>query len=252
MTEAHRPARIIALGALSAMGEATLRLYAQDGARIVVAGRNEERLKAVARDLEARGATSVVTWTLDLAAHGDTDAELRRMALSIGGLDGVLLFYGTLGEHATAEKDIGAARQILDVNFTSAAEWCLAAANHIEKQMHGSLVVVGSVAGDRGRQSNYIYGAAKAGLGVLVQGLAHRLARCGGHAVLVKPGFVDTPMTANIAKGGPLWAQPEAVAAIIKRRATKGGPVVYAPGFWRWIMMVIKAVPAPVFHKTKL
>jgi len=174
------------------------------------------------------------------------------MAASIGGLDSVMLFYGTLGDNEKAEKDIAEARRLLATNFTSAAEWCLTAADLIESQSHGSLVVVGSVAGDRGRQSNYIYGAAKGGLGLLVQGLAHRLARCGGHAVVVKPGFVDTPMTASIAKGGPLWAQPEAVAKIIKKAATRSGPVVYAPGFWRWIMLAIRSVPAPVFHKTKL
>src|SRR5262249_36559014 len=132
------------------------------------------------------------------------------------------------------------ARTILRVNFTSAAEWCLATADLVEAQGHGSLVVVGSVAGDRGRQSNYIYGAAKGGLGLLVQGLAHRLTRCGGRAVVVKPGFVDTPMTAGTQKGGPLWAKPEAVAAIIKRAAENSGPVVYAPGFWRWIMLAVR------------
>ena len=193
-----------------------------------------------------------MTWDIDLAGCADPRAELARMAAAIGGLDGVLLFYGTLGDNAKAEKDMAEARRILHTNFTSAAEWCLAAADLIEAQRHGSLVVVGSVAGDRGRQSNYIYGAAKGGLGLLVQGLAHRLARCGGHAVVIKPGFVDTPMTAGIAKGGPLWAKPEAVATIIKRAATRSGPVVYAPGFWRWIMLAIRAVPAPVFHKTKL
>jgi decaprenylphospho-beta-D-erythro-pentofuranosid-2-ulose 2-reductase len=247
----HRQ-RVVALGALSAMAKATLRLYAEEGARIVLAGRGEERLRALGTDLEARGAHQVVTWDIDLAHCDDPRAELARMTSAIGGLDSVLLFYGTLGDNAKAEKDNAHARDILRINFTSAAEWSLAAADLIEAQMHGALVVVGSVAGDRGRQSNYIYGAAKGGLGLLVQGIAHRLARCGGHAVVIKPGFVDTPMTAGMAKGGPLWAKPEAVAPIIKRAATRAKPVVYAPGFWRWIMLVIRAVPSPVFHKTKL
>ena len=252
MTTTARRERIIALGALSAMGEATLRLYAEEGARLVLVGRGDDRLKALALDLEARGAKSVVVWPLDLVGCADPRAELARMAGAIGGLDSVLLFYGTLGDNAKAEKDMGEARSILATNFTSAAEWSLAAADLIEAQNHGSLVVIGSVAGDRGRQSNYIYGAAKGGLGLLVQGLAHRLARCGGRAVVIKPGFVDTPMTAGIAKGGPLWAKPEAVARIIKKAATNGSPVVYAPGFWRWIMLAIRTVPSPVFHKTKL
>lgn len=246
------PQRVIALGALSAIGKATLRLYAEEGARIVIAGRGEERLHALAEDLRARGAKQVVPWQVDLSDCPDTRSEFGRMAAAIGGLDGVLLFYGTLGDNAKAEKDIDEARRIIQTNFTSAAEWCLTAADIIESQAHGSLVVIGSVAGDRGRQSNYIYGAAKGGLALLMQGLAHRLAECGGRAVIVKPGFVDTPMTASITKGGPLWAKPEAVARIIKRAAIKSGPVVYAPGFWRWIMLAIRAVPAPVFHKTKL
>ena len=244
--------RIIALGALSAIGEATLRLYAEEGARLVLAGRNEKRLQALAADLEARGAKGVVTWPIDLSACEEPRAEIARMASAIGGLDSVLLFYGALGDHQKAEKDTAEARRILATNFTSAAEWCLAAADLIESQSHGSLVVVGSVAGDRGRQSNYIYGAAKGGLGLLVQGIAHRLARCGGRAVVIKPGFVDTPMTDGMAKQGPLWAKPQAVAAIIKRAASQGSPVVYAPGFWRWIMLAIRAVPSPVFHKTSL
>lgn len=252
MTHPAQRQRIIALGALSAIGKATLRLYAEEGARIVLAGRGEERLKALASDLEARGAHQVVTWDTDLANVADARTEIAKMASAVGGLDGVLVFYGSLGDNAKAEKDLAEARSILQVNFMSAAEWCLAAADLIEAQAHGSLVVVGSVAGDRGRQSNYIYGAAKGGLGLLVQGIAHRLARCGGSAVVVKPGFVDTPMTANIEKGGPLWAKPEAVAPIIKRAAMRGSPVVYAPGFWRWIMLAIRAVPSPVFHKTKL
>lgn len=246
------PQRLIALGALSAMGKATLRLYAEEGARIVVAGRGADRLHTLADDLRAHGATQVVPWEIDLAGCNDPRTEFDRMAFSIGGLDGVLLFYGTLGHNGRAERDLGEARRILHTNFTSAAEWCLVSADIIEAQGHGSLVVIGSVAGDRGLQSSYIYGAAKGGLALLMQGLAHRLAECGGRAVIVKPGFVDTPMTDGMMKGGPLWAKPEAVARIIKRAATKSGPVVYAPGFWRWIMLAIRAVPAPVFHKTRL
>lgn len=244
--------RIVALGALSAIGEATLRLYAEEGARLLLAGRDKERLDGLAAELRAIGAASVVTWDCDLADCEDAPAEMARMTAAIGGLDAALLFYGTLGDHGVAEFDMSEARRILATNFTSAAEWCLAAAGVIESQRHGALVVVGSVAGDRGRQSNYIYGAAKGGLGLLVQGIAHRLARSGGRAVVVKPGFVDTPMTAGLAKGGPLWATPEAVAPIIRKAARSSSPVVYAPGFWRYIMLAVRAVPSAVFHKTKL
>ncbi len=128
----------------------------------------------------------------------------------------------------------------------------MAAANHFEQARAGTLVVIGSVAGDRGRQSNYLYGATKAGLAVLVQGLAHRLAPLGASAVLVKPGFVDTAMTAHIPNKGALWSSPEKVAALIRKAADSGRPIAYAPGYWRFIMMVIKSVPAAIFHRTKL
>lgn len=247
--------RVLILGATSAIGEATARLYAAEGARLLLAGRNQARLAEIAADLVTRGASDCRFETLDLGAARNSEAALDHMAAALGGLDHILLFYGILGKQSQAEEDPAHAQAILDVNFSSAAAWCLAAANRLEAHGHGSLVVVGSVAGDRGRQSNYVYGAAKAGLATLVQGIAHRLAlRTSGkaRAVLVKPGFVDTPMTAGLKKGGPLWASPQKVAAIIHKAAAQGPTVVYAPGFWRWILIFIRLLPTPLFHKLKL
>jgi NAD(P)-dependent dehydrogenase (short-subunit alcohol dehydrogenase family) len=121
----------------------------------------------------------------------------------------------------------------------------------------GAIAVIGSVAGDRGRSSNYVYGAAKGGLGLFAQGLAHRLAHEQGQKplgiVLVKPGFVDTPMTSSFPKGGPLWAKPEAVAQDIKAALTRGhSAIIYTPWFWRFILLLIRLVPQPVMHKTRL
>jgi NAD(P)-dependent dehydrogenase (short-subunit alcohol dehydrogenase family) len=118
--------------------------------------------------------------------------------------------------------------------------------------MHGSLVAVSSVAGDRGRQSNYAYGAAKGGIALFVQGIAHSLAGTGARAVVVKPGFVDTPMTDGMRKGGAMWATADQLGKALRRAADKGGPIQYAPGRWRLVMMVIRSVPAFIFHKTKL
>ncbi|MDB5448966.1 MAG: acetoacetyl-CoA reductase [Phenylobacterium sp.] len=248
-----QPRRIVILGATSAMAEATARLYAAEGAALVLVGRRLDRLEEIRADLLARGASDVEAAAADLARP---DAAAERLAAWAGpqGADAILLFYGVLADQAQAERDPAVAREILSLNFTSAAEWCLAAANLLEAQRRGALVVIGSVAGDRGRQSNYVYGAAKAGLGVLVQGLAHRLSlrNTGARAVLVKPGFVDTPMTDALPKGGPLWAKPEAIARIVKASAERGGPVVYAPWFWRVIMLIIRLIPAPLFHKRPL
>ena len=246
--------RVIVLGALSAIGEATARLYAAEGARLVLAGRNGDRLQQVANDLAARGAADPLVWPIDLVACSDAAAELGRMVSALGGqVDAVLVFFGLLGDQALAERDPGEAGRIIDTNFTAAASWCLSAAALLERQDAGVLVAVTSVAGDRGRQSNYVYGASKAGLSVLVEGIAHRLARTGARAVVVKPGFVDTPMTAHLKRGGPLWAKPEAIARSIKSAAERPGrPVIYTPWFWRFIMLVVRNVPASILHKTRL
>jgi short-subunit dehydrogenase len=242
---------IIILGATSAIAEAAARLWAGEGAHLVLAGRNAGRLRAIADDLRIRGAAAVHVVELDLAA-ADARSELDSMAKLIGPIDVVLLAYGVLGDQAAAEQDPAAARTVLETDFLSAAAWCLAAANQLAARRAGVLIVIGSVAGDRGRMSNYIYGAAKGGLAILVQGIAHRLAPTGARAVLIKPGFVDSPMTAGIARKGILWSGPDLIAAVIKRSAERGGPIVYAPWWWHFIMSIIRHVPARIFHKTKL
>jgi NAD(P)-dependent dehydrogenase (short-subunit alcohol dehydrogenase family) len=245
------PKRIVILGAASAIAEAAARLWASQGARLALVGRNGDRLQSIAADLIARGAASAEAVVADCAL-ADPVSTLDAAVERLGGLDVVLLAYGVLGDQLELEGDPAAAADLLSTNFVSAAGWCLAAAKRFERQRWGTLIALGSVAGDRGRQSNYIYGASKAGLGVLVEGLAHRLARSGARAVLIKPGFVDTPMTAHVARKGLLWAQPAEIGQAIVRVANKGGPIVYAPFFWRGIMAVVRAVPASILHRTKL
>jgi decaprenylphospho-beta-D-erythro-pentofuranosid-2-ulose 2-reductase len=244
--------KIVILGALSAIAEAAARQWAEQGAHLLLVGRDAARLDIVAADLRVRGATAE-TRAANLV-ESDAAEMLQEMVSSLSGVDTILLGYGILGDQARAEFEREEAQRIIATNFTSAAAWCLAAANVLEKQRHGTLVVVGSVAGDRGRASNYVYGAAKAGLAVLVEGIAHRLARSGARAVVVKPGFVDTPMTAHIAKKGLLWAKPETIGKVIVRIARRpmSPPVVYAPGFWRWIMLAVRITPSVIFHKTRL
>jgi decaprenylphospho-beta-D-erythro-pentofuranosid-2-ulose 2-reductase len=249
MTES--PKRVVILGATSAIAQAAARIWAEKGARLVLVGRNAERLEAIAADLKARGAPLAEILAAD-CAETEPATALARISETLGGLDVVLLAYGVLGDQAELERDPAAVADLLRTNFTSAVGWCQAAAAALERQRSGALIVIGSVAGDRGRISNYVYGASKAGLGVLVEGIAHRLAHTGGRAVLIKPGFVDTPMTASVAKKGALWARPEAIARTIVASADRGGPVVYAPAFWRPIMLVVRNVPSAIFHKTRL
>lgn len=240
--------RVTILGAASGIAEATARLYAKEGATLVLAGRRADRLEEIAADLRLRGAQDVKISVLDFA-EADPAASLKDISRKMGGLDHVLVCYGTMSDQKQAETDLAAAREMIDVNFGSASVWILAAANLLERQGHGSLVVLGSVAGDRGRRSNYIYGAAKAGIGVLVQGIAHRFADKGPRAVVIKPGPTDTAMTAGMQKGGALWASADQVAAIVRKAADKGGPIVYAPSRWRLIMLIIRFLPAFIFNK---
>ena len=242
------PLRVLILGAGSGIAQATARLYAAEGAMIGLAGRHPERLAAIAADLTSRGAASTEIFEVDFTAP-DAAATLSGMVAKLGGLDHVLLAYGVLGDQGLADRDEAAALAIIDVNFRSAAAWTLAVANLLERRGKGSMVVLGSVAGDRGRRSNYVYGAAKAGLAVLVQGVSHRFRGVGPRVVIVKPGPTDTAMTAGMAKGGPMWATPEAVAAVVRKAADRGGPVVYAPGRWWLIMAIIRNIPAAIFNK---
>lgn len=245
--------RVILLGALSTIAEALARQLAAEGASLVLAARDAGRLEQVASDLEARGAKATV-WTVDLAKERAPRLQLERMVEAVGGLvDAVVVIYGVLGDNRAAETDETELDRIIDTNFSSAARWCLAAAAILERQKHGTLLAVSSVAADRGRQSNYVYGAAKAGLVVMMQGLAHRLAPSNARAVVVKLGFVDTAMTSHIEKGGPLWAAPETVARQLRRLlSAPSAPVVYVPWFWRPFMFVIRNLPTAIFHRTKL
>lgn len=244
--------KIVVLGALSEIAEAACRHLATDGASLMLVGRSEEKLEAVAADLRTRGAAEVLTATADLAI-ADPDQSLHHYAEALGGLDAVVLAYGQLGDQAALAADPAATRALIDVNFGSAAGWCLCAAARFERMGAGTLVVIGSVAGDRGRQSNFIYGATKAGLAALVEGLAHRLAPGGARAVLIKPGLVATAMTAHMDRGGRLWCKPETVGRIVADAVRRPkATIVYAPGFWRPVMMIVRAIPSAVFHRTKL
>ncbi|QGZ96549.1 SDR family NAD(P)-dependent oxidoreductase [Terricaulis silvestris] len=247
--------RVIVLGALSAMAEATCRMLAEEGAQLALLGRDAERLDTVARDLKTRGAAGVHVFARDLLDTSDTPSALQAAADSMGGANAVLIFYGVLGDQNRAETDLEEARRIIAVNFTSAAAWSLASADLLERSGGDGAVLVGvsSVAGDRGRRSNYVYGAAKGGLSILLQGIAHRFAAKpgGARAVTVKAGFVDTPMTAHLKKG-PLWATPQQIAQVVRRAMDRGGPILYAPWIWRWIMLAIRLIPDAVFKRVNI
>jgi short-subunit dehydrogenase len=243
--------KVVILGALSGMATEIARIYAARGADLGLLGSSAERLADVSADLRVRGAGKVRTLAIDLSAPTSYEAVLGEFAAEMGGIDVLVLAYGKLGDQARASRELPQAAEILTTNFTSAALWLLAAARCMKGR--GTIAVFSSVAGDRGRRSNYLYGGAKGGLAVLAQGMAHELAATGLKVIVFKPGFVKTPMTEGMRRSGPLWTSATRAARIVVDAIDrKRGPVVYVPGFWRWIMLIVRLVPAPIFHRTRL
>ena len=243
---------IVVLGATSAIAQAYARQRAGAAARFVLVGRREERLNVIAADLLARGAPAAEPFVTELAALDRIEGAAETIRARFGPPQEIVLGYGVLGEQAALERDLSSARAALDVNFTSAVLWLLAFLKHHDAAQPLTAIVIGSVAGDRGRRTNFIYGAAKGGLDIFVQGLSHAYAGTPVRFVLVKPGFVDTPMTAGFVKGGPLWSSPDRVAEDMERAVRRGARVVYAPWFWWPIMAVIRRLPWFVFRRLKI
>lgn len=254
MTDANVRTCLI-LGGTSAVAVAFARQAIVSGPiKFVIAGRNATRLAEVLADLKARGARAdSFIVEADLGDPAQVGKISRQLLSDAGKIDNALLAYGQLGDQKVQQCDLEAARELLEVNFVSAALWCEALAAHFQETGSGRLGVIGSVAGDRGRQSNYLYGATKGGLERVCEGLAHRFAgRPQISVTLIKPGFIDTPMTDHLDKGGPLWASPETIAEVIHSAMDKGRVRVYAPWFWRWIMLIIRSLPIAIMHRTKL
>jgi decaprenylphospho-beta-D-erythro-pentofuranosid-2-ulose 2-reductase len=245
------PSSILALGATSAIAEATLRLLAERGARFCLVGRNADRLNAVAADLHTRGATGVATIVMDLDNTAAHPAMLAAVVQTLGTIDLALLAHGILGDQAAAEASYSAAEAVLRTNFLSPVSLITLLANYFEPLGQGTLVVISSVAGDRGRKSNYVYGASKGGLSIFLDGVRSRLDRAGVQVLTVKPGFVATPMTAHLAQG-PLFAQPSEVAQGIVKAIEKRRDVVYLPRFWAPIMLILRLMPRPIFKKLNI
>jgi short-subunit dehydrogenase len=243
--------KILIVGATSAIAEATARLYAEKGAHLFLVARNAQRLEAVAADLRTRGAASVDTEAMDANSCDRHEALVERADQALGGIDLALIAHGTLPDQKACERSFELTRTELETNALSILSLLTHLANRLETRGAGTLAVISSVAGDRGRQSNYVYGTAKGAVSLFLQGLRNRLSKSGVRVLTIKPGFVDSPMTADFAKGA-LWAKPEQIASGIARAVEKGRDVVYLPGFWRIIMLVIRAIPEGIFKRLSL
>ncbi|MEO0574375.1 MAG: SDR family oxidoreductase [Pseudomonadota bacterium] len=243
--------KVLIVGATSAIAEQCARIWAQRGDALTLTGRDDARLQSIAEDLRARGATTVHTQTFDVTDHAQHANCFEQASTDMQGLDVVLIAHGSLPDQAACEADVAAAMHEIDTNGLSVVSLMSLAANHLAAQSTGTLAVISSVAGDRGRASNYVYGSAKAMVTTFASGMRQRLAKSGVNVVTIKPGFVDTPMTAAIAKGA-LWAQPDAVARTIVAAIDRGRGEVYVPSFWYLIMFVIRHIPTFIFKRLSL
>lgn len=243
--------RVLILGATSALAHETAKCFAADGASLVLVARSAAKLQTIRDDLRVRGAKEIETIEADLTdvtRHKDIlEAALKPFA----GLDMALVAYGTLGDQQLCERDVEATLREFATNATSVIALTTLLANYFEAQKRGCIAVISSVAGDRGRQSNYVYGAAKGAVTVFLQGLRNRLARCGVTILTIKPGMVDTPMTAHMRKG-LLFASAQKVGQGIYDAMLKHKDVVYVPGYWRFVMLIIKSIPESVFKKMNI
>lgn len=245
------PNTILVLGATSAMAQAWMRLLAPSGTSFFLVARNGIHLEAVAKDLVTRGAAAVFSESCNLDDIESHPALLERAVAALGNLDCAFIAHGTLGDQAAGERDFAVAAASLQTNFLSAVSLVTWLANYFSRQYRGTLIALSSVAGDRGRKSNYIYGSAKAGLNAFLSGVRNRVDRDGVHVLTVRPGFVSTPMTAHLPHG-PLFVTPDAVALDILNAMEHRRDVLYTPWFWRWIMTVIRAIPEWKFKKMDL
>jgi len=245
------PSRVLILGATSAIASATARLLARQGASFFLVARDKSKLEAVSADLLTRGAKAVRGYVVDLDSTGLHAQMLATAAEALGEIDLALLAHGVLGDQAAAEKSYPVAEAILHTNFLSPVSLITLLANYFEKRGAGCLAVISSVAGDRGRKSNYVYGASKGALSIFLDGVRNRVDRAGVHVLTIKPGFVATPMTQHLPRG-PLFAQPKAIGQGILKAVASRRDEVYLPGFWAIIMLIVRSVPRRIFKNMNM
>jgi decaprenylphospho-beta-D-erythro-pentofuranosid-2-ulose 2-reductase len=241
--------KAVVVGATRGMGRALARLLAERGARICLLGRDPDELTASARDLEARGAVRPVeTGPLDLASPEGFGAALDAADRALGQLDTLVVTGGLFGRQDELAQDPPGLARMLHVNFTGTVVLCQMVAERLAARGGGTICAFSSVAGDRARRSNYLYGASKAGLSAFLDGLGQAYAERGVKVVCVRPGFVKTGMTAGLPVP-PFAGEPEPVARAALAAMSRGRPVVYAPPVWRWVMLIIRALPRFILRR---
>ncbi|HEY8934170.1 MAG TPA: SDR family oxidoreductase [Cyclobacteriaceae bacterium] len=240
---------VLILGATSDMAAAFAKKFAQEGYSLTLAARNKEALQRTASDLSIRfqvDVNAIPFDALDFASHDQFYKGLKTKP------DIAICVFGLLGDQLSAQHDWSACLTILNSNYTGAVSILNIIANDFESRKEGVIVGISSVAGERGRQSNYLYGSAKAGFTAYLSGLRNRMTASGVHVMTVKPGFVKTKMLDSMKTPGPITASPDAVATAVYKAVLKRKDSIYVLWMWRWIMLIIKSIPEGIFKKLKL
>jgi short-subunit dehydrogenase len=238
-------------GAASAIAQETARRFAADGARLFLVDIAMNRLETVRDHILAHHPAEIELMEFDATDYDRHDELFEKAIETLGGIDQLLIAHGTLPDPKLCESDPEYALKHYSINCTSVISMLTVAANIFEEKGKGTIAVISSVAGDRGRQSNYLYGSAKGALSTFLQGLRNRMAKHSVSVVTIKPGQVDTPMTAHMPKN-PLFAKPKDIGIGIYKAMQSGKDVVYLPGYWRLIMCVIRSIPESIFKKLSL
>ncbi len=244
--------RILVIGATSAIATACCRLWAEQGHEFFLVARDAEKLQQTAQDLEARGAKSVNSFTMDVLDTPQHALMLQQCISTHRQIDIALVAHGTLPDQTACEQDAELALQEFCINGSSVISLLSLLAEQFTLQRCGSLAVISSVAGDRGRPSNYLYGSAKAAVSAFCEGLHARLFKIGVHVITIKPGFVDTPMTQGLTLPKVLVVPPEYVAKQIVSAINNKKAVLYTPRFWALIMLIIRSIPNFIFKRLNL
>lgn len=244
--------KILVLGATSTIARALVLQLATPADEFLLAARNVAEAESIAADLSIRIGCKAVARALE-ATSCDTHAAWMQEAIAqLGGLHGVIVAFGELGPRASEAYSWPATQSVIEINFSAAVALLEPAAAVLEEQGSGYILALSSVAGVRGRRSNYLYGATKAALTTYLEGLAHRLAPCGVQVKTALLGFVDSAMTEGMPMAAPLRSSPERAAKGILRLLHSGAQRAFIPWFWRPIMLIIRLLPTRIFHKTNL